>query len=149
MTITAMSGYITGNFERSYITEADGDFFFFYGEDNKFPFATIVTKDGDFDNSSKLDREGFYRLNVGIDKETFNTLFGTVPATKGFGGYLESGIDFTQEKTLMPHPIYGTMYWVCMINPGVETIASLQPLLRIAYDRAVEREKRRSGDETA
>lgn len=148
MTITAISNYITENFEGSYITEADEDFFFFYGEDNKFPFATIVTKDNDFDHSSNLNREGFYRLNVGIDKETFNALFDSVPATKGFGGYLESGIDFTQENKLMPHPMYGTMFWVCIINPGKETVASLQPLLRIAYHKAVERDSKRNGSQT-
>ena len=59
-----------------------GDTFFFYAPsrdvpaDRKFPFATIVTKDyGEFDGASDLNREGVFRLNVGVGKETFAALF--------------------------------------------------------------------------
>jgi hypothetical protein len=55
-----------------------GDTFFIYDPDRnlddtrRFPFATIVTKDyGDFDNASRLDRPGVFRLNIGVSKETF------------------------------------------------------------------------------
>ena len=38
----------------------------------------------------------------------------------------------------MPHPVYGRMYWVCVLNPSDETFATkVQPLLAEAYDMAV------------
>src|SRR5271155_4513358 len=59
-----------------------GDTFFFYSPgreiaaDRKFPFATIVTKDyGEFDCASNLNRPGVFRLNVGVSKQTFASLF--------------------------------------------------------------------------
>lgn len=58
-----------------------GDTFFFAGREeanpHAFPFATIVTKDyGDFDNASNLNRPGVFRLNIGLSRETFRSLFG-------------------------------------------------------------------------
>jgi len=59
-----------------------GDTFFIYDPQRnlegtgRFPFATIVTKDyGDFDNASKLDRPGVFRLNIGISRKSFDSLF--------------------------------------------------------------------------
>jgi hypothetical protein len=45
------------------VIESDDDLFFIYGKNDKQPFATIVTKDEDYDSISNLNREGFYRLN--------------------------------------------------------------------------------------
>ena len=66
---------------------AAGDTFFIYDPDRaldpkqQFPFATIVTKDyGEFDNASNLDRPGVFRLNVGVSKGTYRSLFGAQPA---------------------------------------------------------------------
>ena len=60
---------------------AAGDTFFIYDPDRnlpdkqQFPFATIVTKDyGEFDNASNLNREGLFRLNVGVSRKTINTV---------------------------------------------------------------------------
>src|SRR5438270_2443479 len=80
-----------------------GDSFFIYDPDRnlpepkRFPFATIVTQDyGEFDNASNLNRPGVFRLNIGVSKETFATLFGA-----------EGEYDFTQLDRLMPHPVHG------------------------------------------
>jgi hypothetical protein len=82
---------------------AAGDTFFIYDPDRnlpdqqRFPFATIVTKDyGDFDRASNLNRDGVFRLNVGIRRETFRSLFG-----------VEGTHDFAALDQLMPHPVYG------------------------------------------
>ena len=41
-------------------------------DEQRFPFATIVTKDyGDFDNASSLNREGVFRLNLGLSRERY------------------------------------------------------------------------------
>ncbi len=59
-----------------------GDTFFIYDPQRnlegsrRFPFATIVIKDyGDFDNKSNLNRPDVFRLNIGVSKETYRSLF--------------------------------------------------------------------------
>ncbi len=120
---------------------AAGDTFFIYDPDRnlpdkqRFPFATIVTKDyGDFDNASNLNREGVFRLNVGVSRKTFRLLLGD----KGTDG----AYDFTAVDRLMPHPVYGRQSWVCVLNPSAETFEQVKPLLREAYEIAVARVKR-------
>jgi hypothetical protein len=112
-----------------------GDTFFIYDPDRnldgarRFPFATIVTKDyGDFDNASKLDRPGVFRLNVGVSKETFAKLFAAGDEH-----------DFTQLDHLMPHPVYGRNHFVCVLNPSDSTFQAIAPLLKEAYEIAVGR----------
>src|SRR5919204_2247593 len=79
-----------------------GDTFFIYDPQHnldprrRFPFATIVTKDyGDFDNTSQLNRPNVFRLNLGVSRDTFRTLFGT-----------SSTYDYAALDRLMPHPVY-------------------------------------------
>jgi Family of unknown function (DUF6194) len=117
-----------------------GDTFFIYDPDHtlvpsrQFPFATIVTKDyGDFDNASNLNRPGIFRLNIGISKETYGTLFGAA------GEY-----DFAALDRLMPHPVYARNHWVCVLNPSDSTFERATPLLAEAYDIAVKRYMRPS-----
>jgi hypothetical protein len=117
-----------------------GDTFFIYDPDRnlddtrRFPFATIVTKDyGDFDNASRLDRPGVFRLNIGVSKETFARLFAAGDEH-----------DFTQLDQLMPHPVYGRNHFVCVLNPGASTFQAIAPLLKEAYEIAVGRIARRS-----
>lgn len=136
MQLTAIRNRIQTEFEHVREVEAGGDFFFMYKDEEKFPFATIVTSDNDFDSVSNLSRDGFYRLNIGIDKTTFQRLFGSIPSKPGIGGYVDSGIDFTQEDTLFPHPFYGSMYWVSMVNPSEEGYAQLRGFLEYAYAKA-------------
>ena len=112
-----------------------GDTFFIYDPDRilegsrQFPFATIVTQDyGDFDNASDLNRSGVFRLNIGISKETYQSLFGP-------GGEY----DFGALDRLMPHPVYGGNHWVCVLNPSESTFDAVRPLLTEAHDIAVKR----------
>jgi len=112
---------------------ADDNTFFFHGADNKFPFATIVTKDSAFDSASNLNRPGVFRLNVGVGKETFRALFGEQQP---------AGTDFTALDTLMPHPVYAKMYWVSVINPSAATFETVKPLLTEARNLMASRDKR-------
>ena len=34
----------------------------------------------------------------------------------------------------MPHPVYGKMYWVCVLNPSAETFKTVRDLLAEAYE---------------
>jgi Family of unknown function (DUF6194) len=111
-----------------------GDTFFFYAPsrdvpaDRKFPFATIVTKDyGEFDCASNLNRPGVFRLNVGVSKQTFAALFGVAKP---------EGYDYTVLDKVMPHPVYGKMFWVCVLNPSATTFEAIRPLLAEAYEKA-------------
>src|SRR5690348_1560638 len=86
-----------------------GDTFFIYDPEHnlegarRFPFATMVIKDyGDFDNASNLNRTGVFRLNIGVSRETYDSLFGD-----------EARHEFTELDRLMPHPVYGKNHWVC------------------------------------
>jgi len=115
-----------------------GDTFFIYDPGRtfegtrRFPFATIVTKDyGDFDDKSNLNRPDVFRLNIGVSKKTYDSMFTG-----------ERDHDFTALDTVMPHPVYGVNHWLCVLNPTQSTFETLKPLLTEAYDIAVRRAKR-------
>lgn len=138
MTVAAIKFYITQQFQNINVVEVDGDLFFMHEKNDKMPFATIVVKDNEYDNVSKLDREGFFRLNIGIDKGSFMSMFEGVTEKKGIGAYLDSGIDFTKEDTLFPHPVYGSMYWVSVVNPSEEMFEGLKGYLEWGYGKGEE-----------
>ena len=119
-----------------------GDTFFIYDPDRslegtgRFPFATIVTKDYPDDRLADLNRPGVFRLNIGVSKPTFQSLIGST-----------EGHDFTALDRIMPHPVYGKMYWVCVLNPSAETFQRVRPLLAEAYELAVSRDQKRAASE--
>jgi hypothetical protein len=116
-----------------------GDSFYIYdpnrdfAEARRFPFATLVIQDyGDFDNKSNLNRPGVFRLNIGLSKETYRSLFPD-----------EGEHDFTALDVLMPHPVYGPNHFVCVLNPSEATFDAVKPLLAEAYAIAVRRARPR------
>ena len=128
-----------------------GDTFFFYDPNHSlppgssFPFATIVTKDyGDFDCASNLNRPGVFRLNVGIGRETYRSLFGSQTCLSDAGDAGEGDHDFTALNKIKPHPVYGKMFWVCVLNPSAATFQTVKPLLGEAYDLVVKRYDKRA-----
>jgi hypothetical protein len=122
--------YILETFDGVDVIEDQDNFFFFYDPKNKIPFVTIVANNK-YDQYSDLDRKGVFRLNIGIGKETYRSMFpvDNLPA--------ESGYDFTAMDQVMPHPEYGRVYWVCVLNPGESTFTELRPMLDAAYQNAV------------
>ena len=136
--------YITDTFDDVHVVNAHDAYFFFYGEDRMTPFATLVTNDA-HDQASDLNRPSVFRLNVGIDKDTFLSLFGSRPAPPGESGVVDTGHDFTALDQLMPHPVYAPQSWVSILNPSEATFQTVvQPLLAEAYDRAAGRATRRA-----
>jgi hypothetical protein len=131
--------YIEDTFAGVDVVEASGNYFFFYDPDHKFPFATLVTND-EYDQASNLNRPSVFRMNIGVSKQTYQSLFGS--ATSSAGERTESGHDFAALDRIMPHPVYGRMYWVCVLNPSAETFQAVQPLLTEAYDLAVRKRTR-------
>ncbi len=148
-----ISRYITETFEGVDVVVASGDSFFFYNPDSnlppdhRFPFVTIVTSDI-YDQFSNLNRPSAFRLNIGIGKQTFRSLFGEPLRPSGrdsaaIRGDPSSDYDFTALDQLMPHPVYGRMYWVCVLNPSDETFETkVRPRLTEAYELAVSKYKR-------
>lgn len=107
---------------------------------------TIKEKDGKNDQASQLDRPGMYRVNLGLRKQTYVNLFGSVPKRPPKGGVVELEMDFAQTDILLPHPVYAWMGWVCTLNPSKHTFEELKPLILESYEFAKEKfAKRKNG----
>jgi len=128
--------YITGTYPGVETEENFGYTFFFYGADHRLPFATLIASDNEYDKVSNLDRPGAYRLNLGVSRETFQSLFGS--ATVDVSGY-----DYTALDVVMPHPEYAKQNFICVLSPSDATWKRVQTMLREAYDIAVQREERK------
>jgi hypothetical protein len=147
MDATSIRQYIVQTFPGVDVVDASGGTFFFVGQDRSLPFATLVTSD-EYDQASNLSRPNVFRLNVGVSKETFRSLFGGGPERPGEAG-AGSGHDFTALDCLMPHPVYGKMYWVCVLSPSEATFKRTREFLAEAYERAArKRAKTSSAGET-
>ena len=143
----SMIQYIIDTFDGAETVTVDDNTFFFYDSERKFPFATLMTNDVN-DQASNLNRPSVYRLNVGVSKETYRSLFGAPPARPGASGIVETGHDFTTLDQLMPHPVYANMYWVCVLSPSAATFQTeVQPLLAEAYQTAVGKHAKRAARE--
>jgi len=105
---------------------------FFYRSDRKLSFATLIDSDYDYDNISNLNRPGVFRLNLGVSKKTFQSLFGTDAVDV-------NDYDFTALDVIMPHPEYAQYHFVCVLSPGDETFETIRPLLAEAYEIAARR----------
>ncbi len=131
----AIARYITDTFEGVETTSILGYTFFFYGPERKLPFATLATADNEGDRASNLDRPGVFRLNIGVSKPTFQSLFGSDKVDV-------SAYDFTALDKIMPHPDYAAQHWVCVLNPSDVTFEKVQALLAEAYELDVRRHAR-------
>lgn len=122
-------------------TRAWGEASYFYNPRRALPrgtyFATIKNHDGTNDRASELDREGVWRLNMGVSKPAYLERFGPPPPRPDKGRTVDGGWDFTATDTLTPHPVYGWMSWIAVLNPTETTwTAACVPLLTNAHARA-------------
>jgi hypothetical protein len=141
---TAIIAYITDTFAGIETVTATSNTFFFYGPERMIPLATLVTND-EYDSVSNLSRPSVYRLNIGVSKATFRALFGSQPTLSAADDDGASGFDFTTLDQVLPHPVYGRMYWVCVLNPSAATFeVAVRPLLAEAYERAVSKYAKRA-----
>jgi len=133
--------YILKNFEDVYPLDTWGEKSFFINPNKKLKrgtyFATIKEKDGDNDKSSNLDRDGVYRLNIGVSKELYLSMFNLIPKRPSKGQMIEGDYNFQELNAILPHPVYGWMSWVCILNPSKETFNNtVTDLLHNAYAKA-------------
>jgi hypothetical protein len=117
--------YLLETYPETDLVEAMNAYFFSLDPDKHWPnYATIVTTD-EHDDASDLDRPGVFRLNLGVDRETFERVA---------GGDAEP--DYTAFDRLLPHPVYGQQHWISIVNPTHETFQTVViPLIALAHDR--------------
>jgi hypothetical protein len=117
--------YILETYPETDVVEGMNAWFFSLDPDKHWPnFATIVTTD-EHDDASDLDRPGVFRLNIGVDKATFDRVAEADPEP-----------DYTAFDRLLPHPVYGQQHWISVLNPTDTTFtATVVPLLALAHDR--------------
>lgn len=109
----------------------------FYNPEGKLPngvyFLTVKTRNGPNDAASRLDRVGAFRVSFGVSKPTYRRLWGDLPKRPAAGGTIEAAHDFAAFDQIMPHPVYGWMAWVSVLNLSSATEAAMMPLLDEAY----------------
>ena len=109
------------------VVEALGATFFSLDPEKHFPnFATIVTTDEHDDGApSRLFRLGVFRLNIGVSRQTFERIAGSMDEP-----------DYAALDRLLPHPVYARQHWISILNPSETTYREVvEPLLAEAHDR--------------
>ena len=116
------------------VATIEGAVFFSLDQKHWPNFATVVWSDA-FDEGapSELSRPGVYRVNIGLDKETFDRLVGSIGRP-----------DHTVFDRVLPHPVYAKQRWVAVLNPSHATVRdTVLPLVKESHDRLVAARLRR------
>ncbi|PSK91181.1 DUF6194 family protein [Taibaiella chishuiensis] len=135
MSIIAIEQYITTRLPGATRLESAGYIFYFYGQEQMMPFLTLATADQEGDRDSNLDREGVYRVNIGLPKEQYQ---GLLPHTG-------AAPDYTALNVWMPHPHYAKQYYVCILNPEGDNLSRSFGLIDAAYNLAQKRYEKKHG----
>jgi hypothetical protein len=118
--------WITDTYPHTIVAEAMGATFFSLDPSQWPNFATIVTTDEhDMGTPSRLAREGVFRLNIGVGRETFERVVGS-----------NGNPDYAALDTIIPHPVYAKQRWIAILNPSRATFDDVvKPLIAEAYAR--------------
>ncbi len=143
MTANDISDFVVANFPGLNVVNTWGEKSFFYNLDNLLKrgvyFLTLKEKDGDNDKASALNRENTFRINFGISKKTFLQHFSALPKRPAKGHSVEGPYDFQKLDTLTPHPVYGWMAWVSILNPSNNSFEMLEKLIKESYQIACDK----------
>lgn len=112
-----------------------GYIFYFVGDDHRLPFVTIANSDSDYDNVSNLNREGVFRINIGVSRKTFNALIGDSTAEQ---------VDYSALDVFLPHPDYAKQHFICILSPSTRSDETTKELMREAHAIAAARRDKRS-----
>ncbi len=133
--------YCLSNLKDVFLVESYGEQALFYNPDQRLKrgiyILTIKDKDGPNDKASDLNRDGVYRLNIGIRKTTFQTLFKELPKRPKAAEVVNMEYDYTVLNQILPHPVYAWMGWISILNP--ENIKEIEPYILEAYAYAKEK----------
>jgi hypothetical protein len=113
-----------------------GYIFFFVGDDHRLPFVTIGHSDNEFDTVSNLNREGIFRINIGVSGKTFESLLADSSS---------ENIDYSVLDVFLPHPHYAKQHFVCILNPSQENVEVTKNLIVEAHSIAASRLQRKAG----
>jgi hypothetical protein len=123
----AIARFIRETYPDSDVVTAMGATFFSLDPEKHWPnFATIVTTDEHDDGApSELSRPGVFRLNLGVGRETFERLVGSM-----------ADPDYAAFDRILPHPVYAKQRWISILNPSDATVRDVVlPLIAEAHDR--------------
>jgi len=109
--------------------------FFFVGDDHLVPFVSIADSDNEYDSVSNLNREGVFRINIGVSRATFHSLLGDTRA---------ENIDYAALNVFLPHPEYAKQNFVCILNPLGQNVETTKKLMVEAHDLAAARLQRKT-----
>ena len=134
-TTDAIVHYLLDTYPETDVVEAMHAWFFSVDPEKHWPnYATLVTTN-EHDDASDLDRPGVFRLNLGVDRGTFERIAAADPDP-----------DFTAFDRLLPHPVYGKQRWISILNPSHDTFGAVViPLIALAHDRLAGRAAQRTG----
>ncbi len=137
-----IENYILENFKDIYPLDTWGEKSFFLNPGKRMKrgtyFVTIKVKNGENDKASALNRENTFRLNIGVPKDKYLSLFPFIPKRPLKGCIIEGNYEFQKKDIILPHPIYGWMGWISVLNPSESTFQKCKPLLEDAYSKALE-----------
>lgn len=140
VSLSLLFEWIQQRFEGVVIKKAYSELTFFYNPDHKLPngvyFLTIKETDGPNDKSSRLDREGVFRLSFKPDASTYQKYFGDKPKRAIKGPRQDAGAEASQLDTWLPHPIYAWMGWTMVLSPSQKSLEVLRPFIEESYQRA-------------
>jgi hypothetical protein len=109
--------------------------FFFVGDDHRVPFVSLADSDNEYDRVSNLNREGVFRINIGVSRETFDSLVGNSNS---------ENIDYSALDVFLPHPEYSKQHFVCILNPSAKSDDATKKLIVEAHSIAAARLQRRT-----
>jgi hypothetical protein len=124
----AITRTILERYPETVTASAMGATFFSLDESHWPNYATIVTTDEHDEGApSRLsDREGVFRLNLGVSRQTFERAAAAAGATPDYAAF----------GRLLPHPVYATQLWISILNPTHDEFGNVVlPLVREAHDR--------------
>ncbi len=151
ITTNDILSYCLSNLKDTTLVESWGEKGIFYNPNGILKrgvyVLTIKEKDGDNDKASLLNRDNVYRVNVGLRKQTFIEHFGHIPKRPSAGNIVKMDYDFTILDTIMPHPVYAWMGWVCVLNPSSKTFEEFKIMLQESYEFAKEKFAKRKKNE--
>lgn len=102
---------------------AHGDWFFHAHPDDRMPFATIVVSDyPGHDETSRLDRPGVFRLNLGVGRDALADVAGV-----GAPDVLDR---------FVAHPVYAAQGWLAILCPSAAHLPEIERLVDVALARA-------------
>ena len=132
---TEVESFVAG-LENVQPEENYGYVFFFVGDDHLLSFVTIANADNDWDNVSNLNRDGVFRINIGVSRETFDRL---IEEPSG-----NEPVDYSVLNTFLPHPEYAKQNFLCILNPSGENVQRTKELIMEAHAMAAKRFERKA-----